>query len=520
MGDMYSGDYAERLRRQLTENEDKIINTINQKRQSGENGVPQTRPLYKIHYTDEQYKYLRAMAEERKLSEDEIYRLNTAMAISENYNIPLDHVTKNLEAYVAGIGVDTSTALPKKWYIGVGKAFTNGLKGMRQGQLAWDLFTREMDGEDEITKLQRKRIADINRQIQFDSDYDPANLAVRALEDAAQSLPYTVYVGGAGILGSLLNPAVGTAAAWAAATQSMIGMEYYDLTEAGIDKDIARGTAFGSTFVQGGIEAFLGETVRLAGKGAMSLGGKKAMESLSRRIAGFVLPRMKTDGVFLNFAARQMVEMPLRMAEEGAEEGSQSLTASLSFNIAAALQNKRTYSEALSIMIGEGAAPEEAKQTLDALIAELKNGGKAEGGKAEELLNEKYVHQKKAREIVSDMNESFWGGVRAAAIFGTADIVLSAKTSRREAEKARFDAAQNPSKENFINEHKDGTISEDILGRIHDSQRTARDKSLKPDIDAAKELYALGPGVEKKQFDDEGKPVEVGSPFRKENGRL
>ena len=193
---------------------------------------------YSVNISQEQYNVIKDAIANAEIPEDEAYRWASAMELNKQYGISIQDAYQNLEQINQAFWGDRYTFTPKTNFKAIVDSGKLGVNTLKMGQIGSKIMRAEMLGTTTIDKelydlesLQADYAALEQENLTL-QDYEKRNFAIEALKFGAQRAPYTGYVAGVGLLGSLIAPGVGTAAAFAVSMNNAAGLEYMKLRQA------------------------------------------------------------------------------------------------------------------------------------------------------------------------------------------------------------------------------------------------------------------------------------------------
>jgi len=264
----------------------------------------------------------------------EAYKLATAVEMSRFFGRSVEDTMENFEpSFKAWMGRDFQPT--KTNFLAITDSFRTGSLNVELGKTAraW------MDGGGTDAALEKK-LGDLSAQLGKLQDSQPRPWIIKALEAGAESAPFTIRAAAAGLAGSALVGLTGGAAAPAAlgilkagasmlgsfaeSSDTMRGLEYYDMRQQGIAHETAMPAANMSGALQGAVESLLGNVPGLA-----TMGGAGAS------IAAKAATKLAVSGAW-GSVARSAIQYGGEMIEEGVEEGVQQIISDVIQNSAKA----------------------------------------------------------------------------------------------------------------------------------------------------------------------------------------
>ena len=431
MSDIFSfNDYNKDYKTPAQQNdhlksEQEFWNKTNERRQQLNEEYQRDLEAYSVNISQEDYNIIKDAIANADVPEDEAYRWACAMELNKQYGTPISYGYQNLENINQALWGDRFTFTPKTNFKAIVDSGKLGVNTLKMGQIGSKIMRAEMLGTTTIDKefydledLKRKYAALEQENVGL-QDYEKRNFAIEALKFGAQSAPYTGYVAGVGLLGSLIAPGVGTAAAFTVSMNNAAGLEYMKLRQSGSTV----GDAAGFSILAGGLEALvetsLGNVAGALGKNSL---GDLATRAVKEKITGNVFKRLAYDGTFKTLALRMGKEWVKENAEEGIEEVVQDLI----------------------------------EKGTDALAAEL-------GGYEIDPIT--------AKQVAKDAWENFRGGVLGSLVLGLGPSVIKSKADVKDFVNVRKVAGVTPSFETFANVTNDSKVFD---GMTDEEKRNAQ----------------------------------------------
>ena len=424
---------------------------------------------YKIAVTDDEYSILNQSIANAEIPEDEAHNWATALQYSRNFGTPLDETYANLES-INEYWLGPSRGSPKSNFKAVTDSFILGKNTLELGDLGGKLAEAESTGNEEMVSLLQRRIDEVNTDNSALGDSQPRPWTIDALKFGAQSAPFTGYVIGAGLIGSVLTPFVGTATSFGASMKQQQGLEYLRLREQGVDQKYAQWISTASGGLQAVVEVALG-----------NVSGNLSKVTGANTITSSVLKRLTAKGTF-----GKIGKILMAYGTEALEEG---------------------FEEAIQELIGAGAS---------ALAAELQGQG---------------VETDTAGEVARSTMESFRGGFLGSLVLGISGTSLNARTEFKHAAVLKEQAESIGSKEAFIKESAESvafegmTESDRVEAQESIWQAAANKREDRINADAADIAEMTDEGFESDITDEQGadaeaSPMVAGEPVRLNTGRL
>ncbi|MDR3191627.1 MAG: hypothetical protein LBT87_01025, partial [Treponema sp.] len=469
-------------RRGLAESND-FWNRQNREQQETNRRRQENLDRYTVRLTDEQYEILNLAIANAEIPEDEAYNMASAVKLSERYGIPLGYARQNLERYRDALFGTEKRYTPKDTFTAIADNWRIGVNGLSLGKLGNELSMAHEAGDPERAAALWEEIQRMRQENESLADHQNRNFFIEALKFGAQSAPFSGAVAGTAIVGSLLAPGAGTAAAFAASMALTRGQEYIDLLEAGAEPERARRTATAVGTIYAAIEMGLGDVASAAG-GAVKLLGKKAVgpgspaQALAEKLTAGIFKKLHFSGTFKRAALRIPLGYAFGALEEGVEEVLQELTSAAALQAAASLQ-------------GEG------------------------------------VDAKTARELGEAVGEAFRGGLMGSLVLGlpgtflnsaatiqdTNKLIAAAKTTPSD-EAFRKDTAGNKLFEGMSDERREA--AQDEIRARYEKHREQEEARIAADIKARGSQLA---GLEERAFDKDGEETTPGV-YRNPDGSL
>jgi len=379
---------------------------------------------YLIDLTEEQHNILNAMIEHTDDPEDKIYRFATALKYSDNLDIPFDFAYQNLDL-INQHWLGTGKGPAKSNFKAVVDSFLIGTKTLSLARVGNDLMSADFSGNEALIKNTEARHYELKRELERLQDSTPRSWLINAFKAGANTIPVSASTLLPSMLGSLLGP-LGSTVAFAVSADTQIGLQYLELREAGVKKEIAMPLANLSGTLQAAIEVSLGNVASITGKG---LGADKIVSKL--------FSKLNAKGIWGQIA-KGLIHKVVDDFGEGVEEAEQELVSAGAKALAGVLQ-------------GEGV------ETDDAWT------------------------------IAGNVWESFKGGIAASLVLGVPGAVKFTKANVQEASNLKASAIVNPSKEDFIRKNKDNVMLEGMteadkkenLNNIYEAQKQDRENFQK-----------------------------------------
>ena len=442
---------------------------------------------YSVNISQEDYNVIKDAIANADVPEDEGYRWACALELNKQYDIPVSYAYQNLENINQAFWGDRFTFTPKTNFKAIVDSGKLGVNTLKMGQLGSKIMRAEMLGTTSIDADQfydldamLEKYAALEAETETLQDYEKRNFVIETLKFGAQSAPFTGAVAGAGLVGSLIAPGVGTAAAFAVSMNNAAGLEYMKLRQAGSTVGDAAGFAILSGGLQALVETSLGNVAGALGKSSL---GDLATEAVKQKITGNVFKRLTYDGTFKTLALRMGKEWAKENAEEGLEEVIQDLI----------------------------------EKGTDALAAEI-------GGYEIDPIT--------AKQVAHDAWENFRGGVMGSLVLGLGPSVIKSKADVKEFINVKNKAGAMASFEAFAKETDSSPVFEGLKAEEKRSAQKATWDREQARIEAeataqAKDIaevtdYAEGAEERKVTTDEEGNETveEAESVYREDDGKL
>ena len=447
---------------------------------------------YSVNISQEEYNVIKDTIADAEVPEDESYRWACALELNKQYDIPVSYAYENLENINQALWGDRYSFTPKTNFKAIVDSGKLGANTLKMGRLGNKIMRAEMFGKDEYNNILAGKVETLEDMLaEYEAieqenatlqDYEKRNPVVEAIKFGAQSAPFTGYVMGMGLLGSVLAPGVGTAAAFKASMDNAAGLEYIKLRQAGSEVDDAAGFALISGGLQALVETSLGNVAGALGKTTI---GDLASRAVKEKITANVFKRLAYDGTFKTLALRMGKEWLKENVEEGIEEVVQDLI----------------------------------EKGTDALAAEL-------GGYEIEPIT--------AKKIARDAWENFKGGVMGSLVLGLGPSVIKSKADAKEFVKVKNLAEAVDSPETFAEITKNSAVFEGMSAEERKSAQKAtweraqqrKEEAVKAEAKNLAETLDAGKGAEQKTktvVNENGEEEEIEAepePIHRENGKL
>lgn len=381
---------------------------------------------YNLPVTDREYESIGRAIQQNP--DEEPYRFASAIRFSREFGISVENSMMRLDE-LTEYQTGKKFSPTKSTWKAIVDSFEMGKLQIPKADLEKQYKYLDIAGED--TSQIEQQIAEYERMFEELGDSTPRNLLVQALKAGAQTLPYTAQIQlggttkglavGLGVAAGLKVAGIGAAALGVAAVGALPvsiaasiiavsvaagrafafqeafdlieGGEYYRMRKNGVPKDIALPISNMSAWVQAGVETFLG----LVPAGIGNIMGAQTLTS--RALAKLAISgKWGTAGKFLGTWIGQSFE-------EGAEEAVQALTG----------------------------------WTADILAAELSD----------------LMPPERSVPILTEALEGAKQGFLASLVLGAGGSVMSSVSDTSLLGQIRRDAQSTPSKETFIDKHRD-----------------------------------------------------------------
>lgn len=374
---------------------------------------------YNLPVTDREYESIGRAIQQNP--DEEPYRFASAIRFSREFGISVENSMMRLDE-LTEYQTGKKFSPTKSTWKAIVDSFEMGKLQIPKADLEKQYKYLDLAGED--TSQIEQQIAEYERMFEELGDSTPRNLLTQALKAGAQTLPYTAQIalggaskglvaglGAAGLaaiagvatVGALpvsiaasiiaVATAAGGAFSFKEAYDLMEGGEYYRMRKNGVPKDIALPISNMSAWVQAGVETFLG----LVPAGIGNITGAQTLTS--RALAKLAISgKWGTAGKFLGTWVGQSFE-------EGAEEAVQALTG----------------------------------WTADIVAAELSD----------------VMPPERSVPILTEALEGAKQGFLASLVLGAGGSVMSSVSDTSLLGQIRRDAQSTPSKETFIDKHRD-----------------------------------------------------------------
>lgn len=452
---------------------------------------------YSVNLPQEQYDIINTAISNAEVPEDEAFRWACALEYKKQFDLPLSYTYEHLEDINKGIWGERAFN-PKTNFRAIVDYGHIGTNTLRQGFLGNAIMAQELSGntDSEEYKNNIKEYQDIENSNLSLQDAQPRNWAITALKYGAQSLPFTGYVAGSGIVGSLLAPGAGTALAFATSMQQTLGQEYMDMRANGASPETAAKVGVISGALQAGVEVALGDVAHFMGKTAAAMGkdviGSATRRAISEKITASCFKRLVHSGGVKQIAGiigKEALSAAGEWTEEGAEEVVQEIISIMGKNIAAS-------------------------------------------------MDEYEVEHRSAGDIAKDLFEQFKGGAMGSIVLSGFPMAMGIKADFNDFRDVKNNATTIQSKEAFkksvkdsrifdgMDEEKKAKTEDDIWNSYAKERQDNADKQAKE----YSEVYSAGEGMEEvvetedaegnQIVDENGSPVEKQQAYRTEDKKL
>lgn len=327
-----------------TENQQNEENSIIKQAQNltqQTNERAENRMKFGIDAPDEIYEVLNQFAQRTASPEQDqtqnLARVATAYAYSQNMNIPLEEAYANVENYNAAIwGEDIFKNDRRTNAKAVGDQFKLGRNTVKQNKLGVKLMEAERDGDFELAEKINAELKAIDSENMTLQDFNPNNKIIKGLETIVQTVPFTLDVIAAAAIGTVSG--TGAIPAFLESSRIQAGDVYRTLREQGNSPEIARKVAVFTGSLQGLAESTIGEAsnyfiskgMKGVGNGLSKLGSEKLADYLTKKFA-------LSNG--FKKAVQIAGQYAISSVGEGAEELVQEVESILAENIAAKLED-------------------------------------------------------------------------------------------------------------------------------------------------------------------------------------
>ncbi|MFA6935093.1 MAG: hypothetical protein WCR70_07475, partial [Sphaerochaetaceae bacterium] len=383
-----------------------------------------------------------------------------ALTISRNTSLPVSYCLSNLDE-ISKAQVGTPAQSEQAWLASIVNSYKIGDLTIQRGNIGRQYANAAHSGQD-VTEL-TKQMQDIDAQIESLKDYAPRTWVTKALQFVSSNIPYMTSVGTAsavagkaaevvtGIIPGIADDVAVKAIKWitgvagAMKTKDVLwGSMYYDMTNEGVDENVAYWMSKASGYLSGAIEMALGSTIKGITKAVGVSGGSIADKLISRMYANGSLGKV---GAFFT-----------RWIANGVEEGSEEFVESIKDQI---MEN---WAYTLSDIDVPDSKKAFSKETL--------------GSAAEEFI---------------------WGAASGMILGLPADIIntnADAKAAAQESERLKTQAAAIPSKDAYVNLNKDTSVlsymneaeRKQTLADIWEKQQAAQAASSSEDTSELKTI--------------------------------
>jgi hypothetical protein len=483
------------------------------------------RSALNMNLSPEAFNFLMHGVDSGAIDEEELFRLATSHNIAERYGLPLSHVRGNLPVYLAAEGIDPNARMSQTVLRSVLNRLEIGRSTPRLGNMMYELMEAEDAGGDpdhaRRLRAEIERIEARNASLEDavpDGALTARDRAKRLLGAGAQTLGYSAYVMAHNLAGRAAGMGVvnfGPLFAWDAGRKIEAGQEYYALTKAGIDPDIARPLSEAHGVISAGVEQTLEHMLGLGAGGlANSIFGKKMSETLIGRLASQAFKSLQQNGFLYNLATA-MGSWALNIPQEFGEEFLQEGDAILFESIARSMQQHRWEEQIAEI---RGGRPD----------AEL-SGEEREAVRKIQELQEK-LERPNWKENLGRMWEAGLEGGTAAIALGLPGAVAQTGISSADVARARKAATISPTKEQFRRDTEGLSIFRNIPApenraaaqdRVWENMRGIREREEARAAEEIKAAAGLGEGYAEQRTDPQtGEPIPLGETYYRKDGLL
>jgi len=459
MADIFFDEENNNTFNQINEQSRKAFDAENEIYDKKDQQYLQDLQKYQVYLPQQQYEIINTAIANAEIPEDEAYRWASALELSNQYGIDTGEAYQNLEQIIAAKWGEEYKYTPKTAFKAIVDSGKLGVNTLKQGNLGLQIMAAELSGGENLTELLDKYYA-IEKENEGLYDYMDRNIVIEALKFGAQSAPFTGYVAGMGILGSLLAPGVGTAASFTASMANATGLQYMSLRKDGSEI----GAATGLSLVSGGLEAVvevaLGNVAGALGKNAL---GNSARKAISEKITSNVFKRLNYNGTMKSLAGKLAKEYLKENFEEGMEEVVQDLI----------------------------------EKGTTALAAELGNYD---------------IDGVTATEIARSAWENFYGGVLGSLVLGLPTSAIKVRSEVKEFKKVRDLAEEIPSTEVFKKMTENSPIFNEMDEEEKSKWQSEIHKNVQDQVDAELNLKAkeYGEVIGTEGFEEEVTDEETG----------
>lgn len=411
--------------------------------------------------------------------ESEAHRIGSAYQWSQILGVPLEDAYQNLDAYNQQFFGDVATDSKSAW-----KALKDmvvlGQNNVHLGDLGNKYRNAISRGDTEAAEALKREIDAYEADNELRQDNTPRSWLMEAFKAGAQSLPFTGYTVGAGLIGNFIAPGVGTAASFGTSAYLSAGQEYLDMIKNGSSHEVATGFSLVSGALQGAIEVALGNVAQ-----SLSVGSKIAGQTVKESLSDAAVRKVTNavgKAINLGPAGKVITQFVTRYGENVLEEGSEEL-----------LQ------EITSIVNKELAAQLDGYDIPDDSMSE----------------------------IMTQLAESFKGGVYGALTLGILPTSVNVVTDVKEYQAIKQAAETIPSESTFKKAVADSPVfsemdpytKETVIDEIYQNAQSRRDAKI---ADAVKDVTEVNRAAE--GFEDITEDEETGetnaAPVYRENGKL
>lgn len=469
----------------------------------------ENRKRYGIEATDEEYAQFNTIIANAENPEEESHKIGSSIKIAQETGLSPLECYLNIDNYIEALYGDKYKTSYRGAYDAICDSFQMGKNNIRIGELGnliLDAYKRGDTESIEVFKKEYNTLKNFNEKL---VDNAPRFWGTEAIKCFAQSAPFTGAAGAAALFGNILMPGIGGFAATTLTTAQLTkGEELLSMLDDGIDFDIADRVSSTSALLQGLTEAALdsvtagiGNVVSSGVKKTITKSGKQqAIEKITN-----TLQKKFHFGIGKKLAIQIAMDAASNIPNEMAEEGLQSLTSDISYNIAAKEQNDRIENQ--------------LNQLLDVIGNDLYN----------ELKEENLIEEKELFEIIDNAKQSMKGAFLSTLIMGLPAVGLNTTSSYIDYKNVQKNAQNIPSFEVFKDVVKDSPVFEQIkdeqkkdtvIREVWENEQNFRDKKDAEIIANTKETTAFNENMEEAPAENEDGESAIIPAARDEKGRL
>lgn len=240
------------------------------------------RNMLDITLSDEEYQMLTPAIAAAEDPEEEAYKWGCAYKFAKQYNTSLEDAYRNIEFYRQQVWKGSDAVPYKTVWTAIGDAWKQGCNTFDQADYGLRLEDAEKSGNYEEANKMREAIrllAEENALLE-----DNVNRGIlEPIKFGAKIAPFSLVTGGAGFLGNLIAPGLGTALSFGISANVTKGQEYIVMRDEG---GSVEGSSIGSTIVgliSGAVETSLGSE-KLWGKLGSKLAGRAVDETAKKTV--------------------------------------------------------------------------------------------------------------------------------------------------------------------------------------------------------------------------------------------